>query len=75
MRTILPDSISNEEEAKKFLRELINNNESFNPEDNPHDICWQTTTLSDVEKDKLTILMQQIWKLPGFDPFLHMRTR
>lgn len=64
MITNLPFRIDTVEEAKEFLTELHNNNETFHPEDDAHDINWTTTEVSMEEKDRLNELMQNIYNLP-----------
>jgi hypothetical protein len=64
MRTFLPFRIDTVKEAKEFLTELHENNETFHPEDDAHDINWTTTEVSMEEKDRLNELMQNIYDLP-----------
>lgn len=64
MKTTLPASITSIDEAKQFLTDLHNNNESFHPEDDAFDIYWQTTEVSDEEKELLNKLMNDIYSLP-----------
>jgi len=70
MKTILPLSIDTIEAAKKFLTDLVNNNEAFHPEDDAHEIVWelpkdqQPTVL---ERNRLNKLMEDIYNLKGND--------
>lgn len=70
MKTSLPIAIHTIAEAKKFLKELYNNNESFHPEDNAKDIITSNgkRLFTDSEADKLNALMDQIYYLKSFDP-------
>lgn len=74
MKTILPEAITNVEEAKKFLDELFTNGEGYHPEDDAEDINWnlpddQTPTA--IECIQLNKLMDDIYNsaITGdFDP-------
>lgn len=61
-------------EAEMFLEKLYVNKESFHPEDDAFDIIWQMPTQpTQIEKEKLNSLMQDIYNLPEttrneFDP-------
>jgi hypothetical protein len=75
MLTSLPHSINTIEQAKEFLLALYNNNEVFHPEDDAHDIAWQTCNMpTQSECDQLNKLMEDIYnlnktkKLEVFDP-------
>jgi len=67
-KTTLPEAINTIPEAKKFLRELYNNGESYHPEDDAKDILWiscgQPTTR---QATKLNKLMDDIYNLEGND--------
>jgi len=65
MKTNLPNRITTVEEAKAFLTELHKNDESFHPEDNAHDIEWETSNPTSEERDKLNALMSDIYELEG----------
>lgn len=65
MKTILPDSISTIEEAKKLLLDLHNNGEAFHPEDDATQMCGNIFTHE--EGTKLNKLMDDIYNLPGND--------
>ena len=67
MRTQLPFSIDTVEEAREFLQELFDNDESYHPEDDAHDIIWNGTTVDMFEKDRLNELMEDMRELEGFD--------
>lgn len=64
MKTALPDKISTIEEAKSFLTELYNNNEQFHPEDDAHDIVWQSASPTPEQCDQLNKMMEDIYALP-----------
>lgn len=68
MKTQIPDSITTIEQAQKFLTELHKNNESYHPEDDAHDIQWDTCEVSFEECEKLNKLRNDLYKLPDFDP-------
>lgn len=69
MKTLLPATISNIEEAKKFLTDLIENDECYHPEDNAHEINWQSNDIpQESDCDLLNKLMLDIYKLEDFDP-------
>lgn len=68
MKTILPESIDNAADAERFLKELHNNGEAYHPEDDARDIMWPCPEPTAQERDHLNRLMQQMWKLQGFDP-------
>jgi len=65
MKTVLPTSINTVEEAKKFLTELHNNNETFHPEDDAHTIVWETSSPTKEECDQINKLMSEIYAFPG----------
>jgi hypothetical protein len=67
MKTKLPASINSEEEAKSFLSELYNNQESFHPEDSAHDFVGIFFT--EEEATQVENLINQIYDLKEkFDP-------
>jgi hypothetical protein len=71
MKTTLPIAIHTIAEAKKFLKELYINDESFHPEDCAKNIIIYKTgkrLFTDSEADKLNSLMDQIYYLKDFDP-------
>jgi hypothetical protein len=69
MKTTLPESINNQEEAKKFLSELHHNCEVYHPEDDAHDIIFATSFVGREERSQLNKLMSDIYKnVPQFDP-------
>lgn len=65
MKTQLPNSITTIAEAKVFLKELHDNNETYHPEDDATEIYWQTTEVSQAETQQLNKLMSEIYILPG----------
>ena len=77
MKTALPDSINTIQEAKKFLLDLYNNDESYHPEDRAEDIFFidekgvidknSKRFFSDEEAEKLNELMSQIYEIDGND--------
>ena len=69
MKTVLPNEIKTVEQAKAFLTDLHNNGEAYHPEDDAHEIVWNTEerpTTNDM--NMLNFLMDEIYKLPDFDP-------
>lgn len=70
MRTNLDRTITSTGEAKAFLSDLIRNDEVYHPEDDAHDIIWETTTVTPEECDKLNSLMEQVYEFfsEDFDP-------
>lgn len=70
MKTQLPEEITTIEAAETFLTDLHNNGEAFHPEDDAHEIIWHLETPpTAAECDQLNKLMEDIFKLDGFDPF------
>lgn len=69
MKTNLPFAINTIDEAHRFLTELHQNKEVFHPEDNAHEIVWETCNPPSFDEcDRLNKLMQDICMLPNFDP-------
>ena len=68
MKTYLPTEIKNVKAAKEFLVELNNNNESFHPEDDAHQIIWHNEKPTEQECSKLNSLMEDIYLISNFDP-------
>lgn len=70
MKTNLNRTISTQEEAEAFLSELHENNEVFNPDDNAHEVLWETCKPTDEDKDALNRLMAEVWAVTNetFDP-------
>jgi hypothetical protein len=69
MKTNLNRTISNQDDAENFLRELFENGESFHPEDDAHNIIRIATgerLFTDEESDKLNDLMSSMYEV-GFD--------
>lgn len=68
MKTKLPESITTVEQAKEFLTELHRNGEQFHPEDDAHDIHWNSGIKpTEAQRDRLNKLMADIYRLPGND--------
>lgn len=70
MKTTLPESISTQEEAEKFLSELFENNEHYHPEDSAKDQIYLKTgerVFNDEDAEKLDKLMSDIYMLSGGD--------
>lgn len=65
MKTQLPESINTIEEAIKFYAELSENQELYHPEDDAHDILWQTAKVSPKECDQLNKLRDDVYNLDG----------
>lgn len=68
LRTNVNRVIKTKEDAEAYLTELFNNGESYHPEDNAHDIIWNTASPTSWEKKKLNRLMKQVNTIPNFDP-------
>ena len=68
MKTNLDISIQTDEQAVNFLTELHDNNESYHPEDNAHDIIWDENRPTKTECDQLNNLMNQIYENTDVDP-------
>jgi DNA-directed RNA polymerase subunit F len=67
MITILPQSITTISEAKKLLKDLYDNGESFHPEDDATDLSGDPFTKE--EGEKLNTLMEQIYTITSSDKF------
>lgn len=68
MKTVLPEAIKTKAEAEQFLTDLVNNKEAFHPEDDAHDIVWQSGETPTFEEcEQLNKLMEDIYKMPGND--------
>lgn len=68
MKTTLPAAITTRAEAEQFLQSLIDNNETYHPEDNAHDIIWdmpEDQKPTPAEADQLNKLMEDIYNLDG----------
>lgn len=63
MNTVLPQSINSIEDAKKFLTDLYNNEETFHPEDDATDLVGDPFTFD--EGTQLNKLMDDIYNLAG----------
>jgi hypothetical protein len=63
MKTQLPTSIKTVEEAKQFLFDLHNNDESFHPEDDANEVVWVTCNPTAEEKTQLNKLMDEVFYL------------
>ena len=63
MKTILPTGITTIEEAKRLLTDLLNNGESFHPEDDASDLVGDPFTAE--EATQLNKLMEDIYNLKG----------
>jgi hypothetical protein len=69
MKTNLERSICTVQDAEAFLRELHVNGELYHPEDSAHDVEWSGQEPTDGEKDRLNVLMQEVFNLEqSFDP-------
>lgn len=61
MKTILPQSINTIDQAKAFLTDLFNNNETFHPDDDAHETVWSNGERpTPAEADQLNKLMCDI---------------
>lgn len=68
MKTNIQKQIKTVDDAKKYLLELIKNDEYYHPEDDAHQIIWQTTEVTKEECDILNLRMNEIYSLKDFDP-------
>lgn len=69
MNTILPESITSVSEAKKYLSDLHHNGEAYHPDDDAHDVLFQTCNPSSVQRDKMNYLMSQVFTFDSLDPY------
>ena len=69
MKTNLNRTIENEEEAKAFLQDLIDNNEAYHPDEDAQDIIFQEAEVTQKEAHRLNVLMGQVFEVEGFDPY------
>lgn len=68
IKTNLPEAITSISQAKQFLRELDDNDESYDPTTDANDLMGQPFTTA--EANHLNKLMQDIYSLPGnFDAY------
>lgn len=70
--TVLPTAINTVIEAKEFLTALANNNESYHPEDDAHEVGSPFNGVfhrlfEPAECDQLNKLIEDIYNLPGND--------
>lgn len=68
MKTKLNITITNEAEAIEFLTELYENNEVYHPEDNAHDVLFETCEPSKRHRNDLNRLMDEIYTNTNIDP-------
>lgn len=69
MKTKLPNNIKTIDQAKTFLQELVENGESYHPEDSALMIIGPGFHATTQEREQLDNLMRDIYTLPGkFDP-------
>lgn len=74
-KTILPNAITSVAEAKKYLKELCKNGESYHPDDPAKDIVWSCDEPTAKQKKQLDKLMTDIFSLKEvqnnfeFDPY------
>lgn len=67
MKTNLPTSINTVEEATAYLTELYNNDESYHPESDAHDVIWGTCEKpTPAECDQLNKLSDDMYNLKEF---------
>ena len=72
MKTVLPLSITSIDEAKKFLTDLHNNEESFHPEDDAFAVFGENDMFTDNDCTQLNKLMSDIYDLPGNEHLKNM---
>lgn len=71
MKTNLNVPITNSEEAKNYIVELFNNDESYHPEDSAFDIVWNEENPehpTDEELKKMDENMELVYKFADFNP-------
>ena len=70
METKLPKEIKDLDGAKKLLKDLYENGESFHPEDDPFDIEWSGGVRPSLdEKIKLKQLFIEMYELPEMEKY------
>ena len=83
MKTKLPSGITTLDEATKFLRDLVNNDETYHPDDPAEDIVPGKHIRRDPYRDggtcaflftikesrRLNLLMNQVFSFAEFDPY------
>lgn len=67
MKTQLPKHIKTKEEAEKFLTDLYNNDEAYDPEGDAHYVDWKGTRVSNRQCNHLNRLMEEIDRIEGFN--------
>lgn len=60
MKTDLNITINSIESAQKYLQSLKANDELYHPDDNAHDIVWDTAKPTKKEREKLNINMDKV---------------
>ena len=70
METNLNITITTDNQAVEFLTSLHNDNLSFHPEDNAHDIVWNGSDYQPTTEDcdNLNRLMEEIYTNTAVDP-------
>jgi len=69
MKTKLPTSITTVAQAKAYIDQLIENGETYNFEDEAHEVSWDKKgSPTKKQRDQMNVLARQMRKLDGFDP-------
>jgi len=69
MKTKLPKSIKTIAQAKAYIDQLIENGETYNFEDDAHEVTWaKQGGPTKKQRDQMNVLARQMDKLDGFDP-------
>lgn len=69
MKTKLPKSITTTDQAKAYIDQLIENGETYNFEDDAHEVTWaQQGGPTKKQRDQMNVLAKQMSKLDDFNP-------
>lgn len=63
LKTSIPDTITTIDQAKEYLKQLFDNNESYHPDDSADSISWDVE-LTPEKAAQMDILMNSIYNLP-----------
>jgi hypothetical protein len=73
MKTKLPKSITTTAQAKAYIDQLIENGETYNFEDDAHEVTWgQKGGPTKKQRDQMNVLALQMNKLDDFDPSTYL---
>ena len=69
MKTKLPKSSTTPDQAKAYIDQLIENGETYNFEDDAHEVTWaQQGGPTKKQRDQMNVLAKQMSKLDDFNP-------